>query len=139
MLLTRDEVLALNDIGLKEIVVPENIPAWGSKHFKIKQLTRGEQDQYLQRQFSSAKMKQTPKAKDQEIGGLSFYGHDAWLCVKGIVDDSGKPLFEEKDISILNSKSGEAIGWIAQQIVSFSGMGSDIRELDKLETDTKKS
>jgi hypothetical protein len=125
-MLTRDEILSLNDLTIKEITVPDNIPAWGGKTLFIKQLTRGQQDAYLRRQFGDTRLKQNG-AKQQEISAMNIYGHDAWLCVKACCDDNGKPLFAERDIEALNGKSGEAIGWIAAQIVKFSGMATDDR------------
>ena len=78
-------------------------------------------------------MKQNPKARNQEISTeISIYGHDAFLCARGICDDKGKRIFADKDMPILNSKSGEAIGFIAKEIVAFSGMDSDLEELEEL-------
>lgn len=126
--LTKADILALQDISTKEIVVPDSIPVWGGNKLLIKQLTRGEQDAYLQRQYGSTRMKQDSKAKNQEIGGMNIYGHDAWLCVKGLVINSlGALMFGEDDIPKLNQKSGEAIGWIATEIIKFSGMDADAK------------
>ena len=124
-MLTREDILALDDISVKEITVPESIPTWGGKTLFIKQLTRGQQDAYLVRQFGSTKMRQDRKAANQEISSINIYGHDAWLCVRGICDEHGKTMFTDKDIPALENKSGEAIGWIASRIVAFSGMGED--------------
>ena len=41
-------------------------------------------------------------------------------------------IFTNKDIVALDEKSGEAIGFIAVQIVEFSGMKEDIEDLEKL-------
>jgi hypothetical protein len=143
-MLTRDDILALDDITIKEITIPVSIPVWGGKTLMIKQLTRGQQDAYLVRQFGSTKMRQDRKAANQEISSINIYGHDAWLCVRGICDEHGKPLFTDKDMQALESKSGEAIGWIATQIVEFSGMGVDKKvaagektEADALEEEVK--
>jgi hypothetical protein len=127
MSLTRDEFLAVDDITVKEVTVPDKIPAWGGKTLFIKQLSRGQQDTYYKRRFGGMQMKQDARAKGQEITGLNMFGHDAWLCAKSVCDESGKPLFTENDIEKLNSKSGEVIGWIALQIVEFSGMSEDIK------------
>lgn len=134
-MLTRDEILALDDITIKEITVPDAIPVWGGESLYIKQLTRGQQDAYAKRQFGGMSIKQDGSRRNggtrkpgesQEIVGMSsIYGHDAWLCVRGICDESGKLLFSETDIEKLNAKSGEAIGWIASEIVKFSNMEND--------------
>jgi hypothetical protein len=127
MSLTRDEFLAIDDITIKEITIPATIPAWGGKSLFIKQLTRGQQDAYLKRQWGDTRMKQDARAKEQNISGMNIYGHDAWLCVRGCCDKDGSPLFADKDIDAMNGKSGEAIGWIAAQIVEFSGMTTDTK------------
>lgn len=134
-MLTRDEILALDDITIKQIAVPDTIPAWGGKSLYIKQLTRGQQDTYNKRQFAGMTIKQDgarkngngqkPHEAQELIGMASIYGHDAWLCVRGICDETGKTLFTDNDIEKLNTKSGEAIGWIAAEIVKFSNMAND--------------
>lgn len=126
--LTRDDILGFKDIQTKEITVPEHIPAWGGKVLVIKQLTRGEQDTYLKRQFGSIKTSQDQKAKQQQFTDVSIYGHDAWLCVRGIcIDASGNRMFTDADTAKLNEHNGEAIGWVAAEIVKFSGMDADAK------------
>lgn len=126
-ILTREDILGLVDIDVKMITVPKHIPVWGGKSFYIKQLTRGQQDVYLKRQFGDTHLRQDAKANNQEISAVNIYGHDAWLCVKGMCYEDGKPMFKESDIEALNEKNGEAIGWIANQIVEFSGMREDVK------------
>jgi hypothetical protein len=124
MSLTREDFLSIDDITIKKIVIPSNVPAWGGKELYIKQLNRGQQDVYLKRQFGDTRMKQN-ETKQQEISQINIYGHDAWLCIKSVCDESGKLLFTNADEDSLNKKSGEAIGWIAAQVVEFSGMKTD--------------
>jgi len=131
--LTREEALGFEDITTKEIDIPEHIPAWGGHKVRIRQLTRGQQDEYLRRQFGSVKMKQDSRAKQQELTSAQMYGHDAWLVVRGLVDEIGNSLFTEKDIPRLNEKNGEAIGWIGKQIVAFSAMKQEVDEVQALE------
>lgn len=127
MSLTRTTIFALQDISLKEITIPSTIPVWGGETIFIRQLSRGEQDAYLQRQFGATRMRQDAKAREQEISAVNIYGHDAWLFVHGATDENGKKLFTEADIPALNAKSGEAIGWVAAEIIKFSGMDSDAK------------
>ena len=127
MSLTRDDIFAIQDIETKELLVPQ----WGGKPVFIRQLTRGEQDEYLRRQYGSTKMRQDIRAKNQQIDGINLYGHDAYLCVCGICDAEGKRIFSKGDIEKLTEKNGEAIGFIAKAIVEFSGMGPDVEVLDK--------
>ena len=125
--LTKDDIFALSDIDVKEVVIPDDFSAkaWRGKKFFIKQLTRGQQDQYLKRQFGDTRMRQDAKAKNQEISAVNIYGHDAWLCVQGMCDEKGNPLFTIADITKLNEKSGAPIGWIASEIIQFSDMAKD--------------
>jgi hypothetical protein len=140
-ILTREDIVGLQDITWKPITVPDNIPAWGGKQVYIRQLTRGQQDEYLKLQFGGVKLKQDGKGKSQEFGSISsIYGHDVWICVQGMCDENGIPLFTKSDEKVLAGKSGEAIGWIATQIIEFSGMKQEADEaaaLETLETETK--
>lgn len=129
MALTRDEILAIEDLTIKEITILETIPTWGGRTVFIRQLSRGEQDAYSKRQFGDAHMRTQKRGMGGEVSMAGLFGHDAWLCVRGVCDEKGKPIFVDKDIDALNKKSGEAIGWIAKQIVQFSGMGEDERVL----------
>jgi hypothetical protein len=133
-ILTRDEILALDDIETKQLTIPNHIRGWGGKQIVIRQLTRGQQDEYLRRQFGSMKMRQDAKSKQQELSAAQIYGHDAWLCARGIVDpQSNRPIFSDQDLAKLNEKNGEAIGWIATQIVEFSGMQQDVDQIKSIE------
>ena len=124
-MLSREDILSLVDINVKKITVPDHIPGWGGQELYIKQLTRGQQDMYLKRQYGETRLRQDSKANNQEISAVNIYGHDAWLCVCGVCDETGKPFFAASDIERLNGKNGEAIGYIALQIVEFSGMRED--------------
>lgn len=125
--LTRDAILSISDISVKKVTIPETIPMWGGNDVYIRQLTRGQQDQYLKRQYGETRMRQDARAKNQEITSVNIYGHDAWLCVQGVCDEKGAAMFRDADIETLNKKSGEAIGWLAAQIVEFSGMAADAK------------
>lgn len=120
-MLSREAILNKVDIEIKEIPVPE----WGGSIF-IRQLSRGEQDTYLKRQYGETRLKQDSKAKNQEISAVNIYGHDAYLCVCGICNEDGTPLFKQTDIEDLKKKNGAVIGRIAVEIVKFSGMAGDI-------------
>ena len=129
-MLSRDEILGLSDIEIKKVVVPAKMPKWGGKEFYIRQLTRGNQDEYLKRRFGGNQYKPGGDAQF-DIAGL--YGHDAWLCTCGVCDDKGQRLFTPADEEALNEKSGEFVGWMASQILEFSGMLSDVKAAKKLE------
>ena len=125
MSLTRDEFLAIDDITIKEITVPENIPIWGGKSLFIKQLNRGQQTAYQKRISGTALLHQN--GKKQDVSGLALYGHEAWLCIQACCNEDGTPMFSMKDEEALNRKSGEALGWISVEIIKFSGMAQDAK------------
>jgi hypothetical protein len=126
MPLSRDDFFAIDDLTVKELTIPVTIPSWGGKKVLIRQLTRGEQDAYMKRQFGDARMRTQRKDMNGEIALSGLFGHDAWLCVRGVCDENGKPIFKDSDVEKLNQKSGEAIGWIAAEIVKFSHMEEDV-------------
>ena len=128
MALTRDEILAMQDLTTKPITVPDSIPVWGGKELFIKQLSRGDQDNYLIRQFGTGKVRTTGTEYDM----IGLYGHDAWLCSRGISDADGKRIFSESDVEKLSEKSGEFIGWCALEILKFSGMDIDSKIAKKV-------
>ena len=128
MALTREEILSMNDINVKEITVPKNIPTWGGHKLFIKQLTRGDQDTYLKRQFGSGKLKSGAPEIDME----GLYGNDSWLCSRGICDEKGIVIFGRDDIQELDKHSGEFIGWAASQILDYSGMLKDVKTAKEL-------
>jgi hypothetical protein len=125
MALSKEQILQISDIKTKEI----EVPVWNDTVY-IRQLTRGQQDEYMQRRFKLA-VKQ--RGREQEIGGdIDIFGHDAWLVAQGVCNENGERLFTDKDAKELEKKNGEAIGTIASEILKFSGMDKDVEELDEL-------
>ena len=125
MALTREEILGIQDIAVKTI----EVPAWEGS-ICIRKLTRGQQDEYARRRFGKANLKQV--GKGQEIQStVDIFGHDSWLVAQGACDEDGKRLFKDADIVKLDEKSGDAIGFIAVQIVEFSGMKEDVESLEE--------
>lgn len=128
MALTREEILSMNDINVKEITVPNKIPTWAGKKLFIKQLTRGDQDIYLKRQFGSGKL----KGGSAELNMEGLYGNDSWLCSRGICNEKGEAIFTREDVDELDKHSGEFIGWVASQVLDFSGMLKDVKTAKEL-------
>jgi len=123
--LTKEQILGINDIAVKEIQVPK----WNGTLF-IRQLSRGQQDAYLKRQFGKMGLKQQGRTQGIE-SNVELFGHDAWLFAQGVCDENGQRLFADKDVVALEEKNGEVIGFVASKIVEFSGMGSDVKELEE--------
>lgn len=126
MPLTKDQILTMQDLEIKEIEVPQ----WKDTVY-IKQLTRGQQDRYMKRQFGTMAMKQ--QGRKQEIdSSIDVFGHDAWLFAQGVVDADGKRMFTDNEVKGLEEKNGEAIGHVAKGILDFSGMSEDVSQLEDL-------
>jgi hypothetical protein len=125
MALTRDEILGLQDIQVKTIHVPD----WDAD-ICIRKLTRGQQDEYAKRRFGKASLKHVGKGQEIE-SSVDIFGHDAWLVAQSVCDENGKRLFTNSDVEKLNEKSGEAIGFIAVQVLEFSGMKEDVDALEE--------
>jgi hypothetical protein len=126
MALSREQILGAEDLKIKEI----EVPVWNDTVY-IKQLTRGQQDEYHKRQFSKLAMKQQGKSQNIE-SNIIIFGHDAWIFAQGVCDEDGKRMFTDAEVIKLDEKNGEAIGFVASEIVKFSGMESDISELEKI-------
>jgi len=132
-MLTREELLGIDDSQVKEI----HVPVWDVDIF-IRKLTRGQQDQYSRRRFGNPKMIQTINKKAKDIGSqevesnVDIFGHDSWLVAQGVCDENGKRIFKNTDIPKLDNKDGEAIGFIAKEIILFSAMSEDVEELEDI-------
>ncbi len=127
MALTKDAILQMQDIETKEITIPETVPSWGGETVFIRQLSRGEQDAYLKRQFGDTRMKQNQASQEQEMSSFNLYGHDAWLFTRGVCNEDGLRIFSNSDEKAVNEKSGEFVGYIASEILKFSNMVDDAK------------
>ncbi len=125
MALNKGQIFQLDDIKRKEI----EVPVWDGTVY-IRQLTRGQQDQYHRRRFKSSNIKHIGGTPETE-SSLELFGHDAWLVAQGVCDEDGGRLFSNSDVKDLEKKNGEAIGFIAAEIVKFSGMAKDVEELEE--------
>lgn len=126
MSVTKEQILSFSDIKTKEI----EVPVWDVK-MHIRQLTRGQQDEYMKRQLGGLAVKQRGKAQEIEQN-IQIYGHDAWIFVQGVCDEEGKRLFSDGDIPKINEKNGEAVGFVSSAIIEFSGMGQDVKDIEQL-------
>lgn len=128
MALDKNQILGFSDIKTKEI----RVPIWDDTVW-IRQLTRGQQDALQKRQVSRLNVKKKGSMSNLEPDfALSVFGHDAWIFAQGVVDENGKRLFTDAEVEKLNEKNGEAIGFVAAEIIKFSGMQEDIEEIEKI-------
>ena len=115
-ILTREQILSAQDLGLLEVDVPE----WGGT-VKIKPLTSQERDAF-EMQFGGSK-KNKSKA---------YVNIRAKLLVKCIVDEKGQTIFMETDIEELGKKSAAATDRVFERAMSMAGLGEDdIKEMEK--------
>lgn len=127
MALTKDEILNLDDIKIREIQIPE----WAGSVF-IRQLTRGQADEYFSRRFEKSEIQQRGRGNNVVESQINMFGHDAWLVAQAVCDEAGKRLFTNGDVDNLKNRNANAIGRIAVEIIKFSQMQEDVEELDKL-------
>ena len=103
-LFSKADISAVVDSKTLEVAVPE----WGEDaSVKIKSLTVAEH-----KAFANA-------VKDiSDDATISSY-----LCVACLIDESGSPLFNSGDVSILASKSAAAVKGIAKHCMKLNGLG----------------
>lgn len=128
-MLTKAQILSFGDLEIKKVKVPEKMGKWSGQEFFIRQLTRGDQDDFLKRKFGGNKVA-PGGATGFDVAGL--YGHDSWIVARGVCDEQGQKLFSDEDVAALNEKSGSFIGWLANEILVFSEMKEDAEAAEKL-------
>lgn len=110
-LLTRDQILQLEDRNSEIVQVPE----WGGE-VKVVALSGAQRDAYEMQML---------KASD---GGKTLDNLRARLVAASVVDEKGKPLFNANDIVALGNKSAAALDRIftvAQRLSAFSDKDVD--------------
>jgi len=127
MALSREDFLKMPNHTTKKITVPEKILGWAGQELFIRQLSRGDQDQFLKRQFGDGMV----RAGHTEYDMAGLYGHDSWVCARGICNENGERIFTDDDAKEIDNKSGEFIGWAAIEILTFSGMKKDVDDAKK--------
>jgi len=113
MALTADQILAADDMGLKEVAVPE----WGGSVF-IRVMTVGERDEY-ERMWIGQRDKGIANFRTQYLARV--------LC-----DDTGKLLFTRDRVDALAAKSGAVCGRLFDEAMKHNKMTeADVQELGK--------
>jgi len=117
MLLTRDAILAANDLRVERVDVPE----WGGSVL-VRGLTAAERDAF-------------DLAATIEQGGrrvVNFHQLRARLVAISAVDESGKRLFTDDDVELLAQKSGSAVGRVFEVAMRLSALtGQDIEDISR--------
>lgn len=113
--LSRDAILAINDIQQEVVDVPE----WGGKVL-VRGMTGSQRDQFERTVI-------TTKGKNVETNWEHFR---AKLLVWTIVDAEGKRIFNDSDIVALGRKSAVAMSRVFEVASNLSGLSSeDVEEL----------
>lgn len=116
-LLTRDAILAAQDIQTEEVQVPE----WRGS-VMVRGMTGTERDA-----FEASVL--TGKGRNRDVNLKNFR---ARLIVKSVVNGKGERMFTRADIDALGQKSAAAIARVFDVATRLSGMSDeDVEELTK--------
>lgn len=117
-LLSKDEILGMDDIPTEEVVVPE----WKGRTVLVCGMTAAGKNAY---EASLVEVKGTTRK-------IRMENATAKLLVRTIVNRQRQPLFTETDIERLGTKSAAALERLAQVALRLSSMRvSDVEELVK--------
>lgn len=111
--LTKDEILAINDLPVEDVFIPE----WNA-YVRVRGLTGAQRDAY---EASIVK----------NVGGKPVMNTEnmrAKLVALCVVDEEGKPLFTQADVEKLGQKSGAALQRIFEVAQRLSGLGAEAVE-----------
>ena len=113
MALTRDQILAADDMGLLEIAVPE----WGGSVF-VRVMTVGERDSY-ENEWMVNKNKGVDNFRSKFLQRV--------LC-----DEKGELMFKADEIALLAKKSAMAITRVWEAAMKHNALSdNDVEELAK--------
>ena len=115
--LSRDAILAVDDVQFEDVEVPE----WGGK-VRVKSLTGKERDA-----LESSMIIGKGKNANVNLNNLR-----AKLVARSVVDEDGKRIFTDDDISALGAKSAAALTRVYEVAQRLSGITQeDVDELTK--------
>jgi hypothetical protein len=117
-LLTRDAILAADDLPYEDVAVPE----WGGV-VRVRGLSGKDRDAYL----SSMAVIRGGQVVGQDTRNVS-----ARLVLRCLTGEDGEPLFTQHDIDLLGAKSAAALGRVFEVAARLSGLDeSDVKSLEK--------
>jgi hypothetical protein len=117
-LLTRDQILAADDITTEDVEVPE----WGGT-VRVRGMSGTERDA-----FEAASLKGKGKNRDVNLANLR-----ARLVAASIVDEQGQKLFDARDVAALGRKSAAALGRVFDVAQRLAGLSDE--DVDELTED----
>ncbi len=123
MLLTRDQILAAQDIETIEVDVPQ----WGGSVL-VRGLTAAQRGQFTAAIMEQRGKQQTVKLQDIQVR----------LCALSIVDEQGKRMFADHELHLLAEKSAAALQHVFEAGQRLSGLSNeDVEELTKNSDETQ--
>lgn len=119
MMLSRDEILAVDDRKTKTVEVPE----WGGSVL-VRSLSGEDRDA-----FEASLTTRRPALMGPNKGQLEtvqdFSNMHAKLVSRSIVDESGARMFSDSDVVALGQKSAAALKRVFDTAAELSGIGDD--------------
>lgn len=122
MALSRDQILAVPDLKIELVSVPE----WGGEVY-VKSMTGQERDK-----FEASIIETKGKQQSVKIDNIR-----AKLCAYTICDEEGNLLFSEKDIIELGKKNANALTRVFMTARTLSGIGEE--EMKELADDLQEN
>lgn len=116
MTLSRDQILAADDLETREVDVPE----WGGT-VKVKALTGKERDAY------EASLRVT-RGNQTAVDTSNLR---AKLVGRALVDDEGKRVFTDQDINALGGKSALVLDRLFDIVAEMSGLNESEEDAEK--------
>jgi hypothetical protein len=120
MTLSRDQILAANDLEVREVDVPE----WGGT-VKVRALNGAERDRF------EASLRKERRRADGKEGTEVVANTDnmrAKLVARAVVDDDGKRVFTDADINALGEKSALVLDRLFDVVSDLSGLSDTAAE-----------
>lgn len=105
--LTREQIVAINDVMITEIDVPE----WGGSVY-IKPLSVEQRDAF------------TDLVMNAE-GKIDSKGFQVKMLLFALVNEQGNRIFTNEDEEFLNKKSTKVIDFLFKKVQQLSGMGDN--------------
>jgi hypothetical protein len=110
---TREQILAVKDLPLREV----KVQAWGpAASVWLRTMSAGERDRYFL---------QSRKGDSMELDPENFRARLLAYC---LCDPNGKRLFKDDEVDLIGAKCGEAVNFLYAQ-------AQDLNAFDKTETE----
>jgi len=110
-ILTKDALLAIDDIYMEEVSFPDGIPGWTGKKALLRVIPGRQRDQ-----FENWCVQQRHGKK------FDSRGVKVRLVAMALVNPDGSQMFKETEVDALNAKSGAAISFLFKEAQRINGM-----------------